>query len=390
MNEDGADHLINTLEELKPLVDKNETFTDHVLGWKMKVSELTKLADYFEEENFYDHEALRSTEQVVKRKWNDVLESLNKKKSYLQSCFGYVEINCKVFAVEQSIRDMKLNFQTSLIGNDLVAVEELFEQHYLYETQVSTLGESYEEVSIQANSFISANMMEESPLQKKIIEIKTEYQTLLHMVSERRKNLEEAKELFQLQSDIEEERLWAEEQRLLCEMNIISEDITVMTSLQQRFSVFEGEMRARRARAEMLISSSNHLAKYNVKEAKDVSECGRELKLQWSLLEKSFAEKKKLLERALLACTFYTSANEVESWILENMALCQSKEYKDGQLLDDSLLQQHTKLEGDIKSYEHTLKTLNAQGQKLIQSETPPYCCFARATATPDATSGEA
>ncbi|XP_071547281.1 spectrin beta chain, non-erythrocytic 5 isoform X4 [Panulirus ornatus] len=358
----------SNLAQVEATIKKHEAISADILARQERFEDLTKMADELDVENYHGKVAIRKKEKDILKMWTELLDLLNKHKLHLQNCCILVAVMREVDTITASIKELEANFCSEDVGRHLLAVEDLLQKHSLMESQVHSMGETIKRLNKQGEASINSLHKDAPLLQKRLQELNQGHQALLKKAAERRLKLEEARDLFQFEVDMEEEEAWVIEKQRICQAGVTAKDIRAVLSLQQKHKALEDEMRARRPKSEEIMRSGEALFKAGHPDAKAIGERIAALKDKWRRLEQYASEKRKHLEGAAEACLFNGDANEAESWIKEKLPLCQSKDYGEDEPSGLALLQLHTRLEGEIKAYEGDIKAVNTQGQKLIKS----------------------
>ncbi|KAK4313156.1 hypothetical protein Pmani_015473 [Petrolisthes manimaculis] len=358
----------SNLTQVEATVKKHEAISADILARQERFEDLTKMADELDVENYHGKQAIRKKEKDILKKWSDLLDLLNKHKIHLQNCCALMAIMREVDTITISIKELEANFCSDDVGRHLLAVEDLLQKHALMESQVHSMGETIKRLNKQGEACISSGLKDAPLLQKRLQELNQGHQALLKKAAERRVKLEEARDLFQFEADMEEEEAWVIEKQRICQAGVMAKDIGAVISLQQKHKALEDEMRARRPKSEKVMRAGDAMIKAGHPDSKAISERTAALKDKWIRLEQYANDRRRQLEDAAEACLFNVDANEAESWIKEKLPLCQSRDYGEDEPSGRALLQLHTRLEREISAYEGDIKQVNALGQKLMKS----------------------
>lgn len=188
------------------------------------------------------------------------------------------------------------------------------------------------------------------------------------MAKARRGRLEDAKALFQLWEDHEEEEAWLAEKKRICQTGIVAKDLRGLVSLQQKHKALEDEMKARWGKAEKLIEAGRELMAAGHPQSAEIAAYIASLEQHWKDLRVLAEQRRNKLEEAAEAYQFYADANEAESWLREKMPLVRSTDYGEDRPSAQALLARHRDLEGQIQAYDDDIQGLNAQADRLIAS----------------------
>lgn len=132
---------------------------------------------------------------------------------------------------------LQVSFTSDDVGRHLLAVEDLLQKHALMESQVHSMGETIKRLNKQGEAFISTGHKDAPVLQKRLQDLNKGHEALLKKAAERRARLEEARDLFQFEVDMEEEEAWVIEKQRICQAGVTAKDIRAVLSLQQKHKV---------------------------------------------------------------------------------------------------------------------------------------------------------
>ena len=148
------------------------------------------------------------------------------------------------------------------MGRHLFAAESLTQQHHILESQIAALGDNIQRLNRHSQQILQgvntpAVQREVPVLKRKIDDLNKDYDAYVHPLrcssscpltcrfcsrlkkaaKVRRGRLEDAKFLFQLWADIEEEEAWLVEKQRICQTGISAKDLRAVLSLQQKHKV---------------------------------------------------------------------------------------------------------------------------------------------------------
>lgn len=185
---------------------------------------------------------------------------------------------------------------------------------------------------------------------------------------DRRGRLEDAKALFQLWEDHEEEEAWLAEKKRICQTGIGAKDLRGLISLQQKHKALEDEMKGRWNKADKLIEAGRELMAGGHPQSSEIAAYIASLEQHWKELRTLAEQRRNKLESAAEAYQFYADANEAESWLREKMPLVKSVDYGEDRPSAQALLSRHRDLEGQIQAYDGDIQSLNTQADRLVSS----------------------
>ena len=184
----------------------------------------------------------------------------------------------------------------------------------------------------------------------------------------RRGRLEDAKALFQLWEDHEEEEAWLVEKKRICQTGITAKDLRGLVSLQQKHKALEDELKGRWNKAEKLVEAGRELMAAKHPQSSEIAAYIKSLEQHWKELRVLAEQRKSKLDEAAEAYQFYADANEAESWLREKMPLVRSTDYGEDRPSAQALLARHRVLEEEIRAQDGDIQALNVQADRLTAS----------------------
>ncbi|XP_076313686.1 LOW QUALITY PROTEIN: spectrin beta chain, non-erythrocytic 5-like [Tachypleus tridentatus] len=357
--------LSSSLSQTDASLKKLTAISADILAREERFENLTVMADELVRENYH------SKDRIKKRnfeKWQNLLSLLKKHKLALTESNNLMNMLREIDAVSAEINNLEANLYSEDCGSHLLSVEDFLQKHSLLELQIASQGETIKKFSQQAQTFISKQHKEAPLLKKGIDKLNSEYFNLVNLAQSRRAKLEKSREYYQFVQDHEEEEAWVVERQRICKTTVSGKDLLGATSLQQKHKGMEAEIKARWQRSQRVIKSGEKLIQDGHPEKQDVRQRVESLKERWQHLHELVAQKRKLLEDAILAHQYHADANEAESWMREKLPLVSSKDYGKDEPSAQALLQRHTRLESEIKAYESDIKRLDSQAEKMTKS----------------------
>ncbi|KAG1650605.1 Spectrin beta chain [Nymphon striatum] len=357
----------SNLAQVEATVKKHEAISADILSREERFHHLTEMCQELIKEDYHDKENIQKNAEEIMQKWQFLLELLEGHKSTLTNFNDLMSMLREIDTITAEIKELETNFNSEDFGKHLLAVEDLLQKHNLVESQVNSQGETIDKLNKQAQHFILTGHKESVVLEKRLKTLNDEYSNLQKCGEERKLKLEESRDFFQFVQDHDEEEAWITEKQRICQTVISGKDLASVLSLQQKHKALGEEVQARQNKSEDIIQIGENLVKLKHPESKKVNSYLQNLRKKWQELHDLHKSKQKQLEEVGEAYQFYADANEAESWMKEKIPIVASKDYGKDEPSAQSLLQRHSRIESEIKSYEDDVQRLNENAKKLIK-----------------------
>ncbi|XP_046630760.1 spectrin beta chain, non-erythrocytic 1-like isoform X4 [Daphnia pulicaria] len=363
----------SNLTQVEATVKKHEAICADILSRKERFHHLTSMAAELEKENYRGKDQINKREREILTRWDELLVLLERHRLALQSASQLMSVMRDLDTVASTIRDLEENFKSEDVGRHLLAAEDLTQQHHVFESQIAALGDNIQRLNRQTQQILqgadTAAVQREGPTLKiKIDDLNKDYDRVKKQAKARRGRLEDAKALFQLWEDHEEEEAWLVEKKRICQTGIVAKDLRALISLQQKHKALEDELKARWNKAEKLCEAGRELMAAGHPQSNEIAAYIDSLQKHWKELRVLAEQRKSRLEEAAEAYQFYADANETESWLREKMPLVRSTDCGEDGPGAQALLARHRDLEGQIRAYEGDIQSLNSQADRLVAS----------------------
>lgn len=199
-------------------------------------------------------------------------------------------------------------------------------------------------------------------MRDKLDALNNEFKLIQVLAAQRRKFLEERRELFKFIEEAEEEELWVQEKFQLIKSLDLGHDLNSILNLLQKHEQLEAEIKHHKQRIDKIIQSGQGLVaskSFTDAENKIIAQRSNQLKNRYEILYDAAKNRRISLEDSYSSQQYYADSNEAESWIADKMAIVKVEDYGKDEASAQALLQRHARLEDEIKAYQSDIQRLD-------------------------------
>ncbi|XP_033918041.1 spectrin beta chain, erythrocytic [Melopsittacus undulatus] len=272
---------------------------------------------------------------------------------------SYGELESWLSRAEQELRGTER-------AEDLPATRALLKRIMRLEEQVGAWMRELEELGLQGPSpagDVPDGDRHDQRLRQRCLE-------LLEPVQRRRKELETAKAMYQLERDLEDESLWVQERLPLARSTDHGTDLPSVQRLAKRNETLQKELCGHGPRLTEVLSRAEEAT--SGEEARPELEARlRELRQQWQQLQEEVAARQQRLREAAEAQQYYMDAAEAEAWISEQELFMGDEEKPKDEESSLVMLKRHVRQQRSIEDYGIAIKELATRAQQLLSAGHP-------------------
>lgn len=242
----------SNLTQVDATVKKHEAISADILARQQRFYDLTEMKNELVNERYRNAERVKTRENEILNKWNDLLALLDKHKFNLNRMGNVLGLIREIDTTLSTVYQLQVDLSSVDIGVHLLAVEELLQKHALQELQVTSLGETLRRLKRLGEQAITQSPKEEELLKTKLAELENAYKDLQTCSAARRSLLEEARNFYQFLQDQEDEEAWLIEKQRICQAGITVKDLRGVLNLQQKHKLLLDEIKSRKPKFEQL------------------------------------------------------------------------------------------------------------------------------------------
>lgn len=217
----------------------------------------------------------------------------------------------------------------------------------------------------------SADTHESHLVKEKLDALNKAFELISGLGTDRRKYLENHRELHKFIEEADEEWMWLQEKLQIVKSTETGHDLSSTQILINKHEQLEDELKFRKPRiddkiilgGEQLISSKIFNQPENDKLA---SKCMNLLNA-FESLKKEAANRRSILEDSFSSQQYFADANEAESWMKDKMALVSlNSDCGKDEASAQALLQRHVRIQEEIRTYEPEVRRLEEITNVLV------------------------
>ncbi|NXI46190.1 SPTB1 protein, partial [Galbula dea] len=251
-------------------------------------------------------------------------------------------------------------------AKDLTATNLLLKRLMRLEEQVKVWMKELEELECQGQP--TAGDVPDADKQEQ--RLRQRFLELLEPLERRRKELENAKAMYQLARDLEDEAMWVQERLPLAKSTEHGTDLPSVQRLTKRNETLQKELASHAPRlAEVL--SRGEVAVSGAEPSPELVEQVQELRELWAMLQEEAGERHRRLQEASEAQQYYRDASEAEAWISEQELFMGAEEKPKDEESGLVMLKRHVRQQRSIEDYGQTIKELAGRAQQLLSAGHP-------------------
>ena len=174
--------------------------------------------------------------------------------------------------------------------------------------------------------------------------------------------------MHQFYTEADKEDSWLRERDPLAGSQNYGTDLTSVLKLQQKHQGLETELQGHQREFQSVCKQGDSLKEKAKFASRVISQRISTLQQKWQRVNELSGTRKQLLIEAEQYQQFFADANEAESWVREREPLVTSSEFGHNKSTATNLLENHSKLEEEIKSYSSEIDRLRSMGKKISDS----------------------
>ncbi|XP_054027938.1 spectrin beta chain, erythrocytic [Dryobates pubescens] len=251
-------------------------------------------------------------------------------------------------------------------AKDLSATNLLLKRLTRLEEQVRTWMKELEELESQAPPAAGDVPDAEGQEQR----LRQRFLELLEPLERRRKELENAKAVYQLERDLEDEVLWVQERLPLARSTEHGTDLPSVQRLTKRNETLQKELAGHAPRLTEVLSRGEEVVGGDQARPELVKKV-QELQELWEALRAEAAARQRRLREAGEAQQYYQDASEAEAWVSEQELFMGAEEKPKDEESGSVMLKRHIRQQRSIEDYGQTIKELAGRAQQLLSAGHP-------------------
>ncbi len=272
----------------------------------------------------------------------------------------------------------------------MLAVEDLLAKHTILATQIVGISQRLKSVNRRAQQFLriaaASNSSNETSassvtalnndsseahlVKEKLDALNKAYELINVLGGDRRRYLEERRDLYKFVEECDEESMWLNEKIQIVKSTEPSNDIGSLQIMINKHEQLEDEIKFRASRIDKIINQSQQLIG---SKRFTPSECGKcltksaSLESKFNELKESASGLRSLLEDLYTSQQYFSDANEAAAWCKDKMALVAvDNECGRDETSAQAFLHRHGRTHEQIRAYESEVNRLREIADVLL------------------------
>lgn len=306
-------------------------------------------------------EKLKEMEEKIAKAWNQHRQDL---------MHEYQEQGFKEQAdqIDSWLASKEAFLNNDDIGENPRAVEALIRKHQDFETMLSQQLHRVNELEKIAEEIQTDTRYDNNEIEKRLEGILNRKNRLIDSSNQRKKTLEESRDLQEFIRNIHEVEKWVS-QKLQVATDENYRDPSNFQSKIQKHSAFEAELSANSGRIISVLNEGQQLINDHHFASNEIETRLKDLDIDWRHLQDMSQLKRERLNDAYQALLFNRSLDEFEAWISEVEQQLQSTDYGKDLATVNNLLKKHTALENDVQQHTDNCEAINDSVEVFISND---------------------
>ncbi|XP_065894234.1 spectrin beta chain, non-erythrocytic 1-like isoform X3 [Dysidea avara] len=346
---------------------RHEAIHTDVDARSTRIHDIRELGRELSQESYYDSQSIQSRVQSIQNMWDTLLAKLDSRKITLTSQRDLMTVFNEMDECLTDMGIIQMSLQSEDYGKHLLSVQDLLQKHSLLEADIVTITERVKVVNGQASKFIDQGHPDSSLIKQRQSQMDKACADLSNMATTRHQRLQESLKVQEFYRKAEDEEVWMKEKEQLCLQADTGKDVRTVLNLQQKHQVVEREIEGRRQHFQTVCQNGEKVKSEAVHASKAIGLRIITLQERWKKLNELCANRKQRLEEGIQQQQYYADANEAESWMKEKDPLVSSVDYGRDGTTAKTLLDNHEKLENEIKVYSSEIDRLKELSRQIFE-----------------------
>ncbi|KAL1769881.1 spectrin alpha chain, erythrocytic 1 [Sigmodon hispidus] len=364
IQEKKAENTGVQLDDVWELQKKFDEFQRDLKSNEPRLKDINKVADELLLEHLLTPEGAHIRQELNTR-WHSLKRLADEQHQLLSSAHAIEMFHREADDIKEQIDKKCQALRAADPGSDLLSVQALQRQHEVFERDITFLGEKVTTLGETAERLCESHPDATEDLQKQRRELNEAWDILQGLTNDRKENLNEAHKFFLFLSKASDLENWMKGIGGLVSSSELAEDLTGTEILLQRHQEHHDDMKAEEPTFQALEDFGTELIDEGHRNSHEIENTLHDIKLKREELEKSWENRKKMLEQCLELQLFQGKCEKIESWIVPREASLVT-DYSDYLNTVQTLKNQRDDLDKAISAQEKKISDLESVAARLI------------------------
>lgn len=407
LRESWLQEMIQVLDELEKQSDmravdaalkRHKAVSTEVHAGESRMGVIAAIAKDLAQEKYHDINTVEKRNSELVKLWEALLEKLSSCHKMLSTMHDLMTIFTEMDDCLANMSEVEQSLKSDEYGKHLLGVQDLLQKHTILESDINTLIDRAISLNKQVQMFIDDKHPDKAAIKERQNQLEGACKNLQELAEARLDKLKESQILCEFLLCVEEEEAWIKEKEAIASSMEFGKDLNAVLLSKQKQQVLEGEVSGRESHFKTICDSGLKLkvsAAFGSPGARDsptmkavsrfksivdkqrtdlpaqskfVQNRIATLKEKWEKLNDILTLRKTRLEEAIQSQQYHADANEAESWIKERDPLVCSDDFGNSEPSAKGLLQNHERLQEEIKAYSSEIDRLKELSKKVAST----------------------
>ncbi|XP_054709348.1 spectrin beta chain-like [Uloborus diversus] len=347
-SDDSYKNLTNILSKTQ----KHAAFEAEILANHSRVVDVTTKAVQLIDGGHFAATEIRQYIESLENLWGQLMEATNLQKEHLEEANNALQFKHKIDDINSWLEEIDAQISTKDFGSDVVLLQQHISKNQEIQKEVEEYAENFKMLNTFAENFQKSTHLPTDEILSNFKNAVQRLHAVENAVQEREMKLHEALFLARLDTDINDELSWIEENTAVCDSDDYFDDLLTVQALQKELQALETEMQSR----ERLIFSVIERGRRSDDSTAEAKVKYLEERLQQ--LKDSISLRRLRLADALEAQTYFFEVAQAEMWIKGKLALIAGYDPERDIYSVQAVQKKLKAVEASIDGYRHNILSL--------------------------------
>ncbi|EDL13221.1 spectrin alpha 1 [Mus musculus] len=311
---------------------------------------------------------LSSINKELNTRWNSLKRLADEQYQLLSSAHAVEMFHREADDVKEQIDKKCRALNAADPGSDLLSVQALQRQHEVFERDIIPLGEKVTTLGETAERLCESHPDATEDLQKQRTELNEAWDTLQGLTSDRKESLNEAHKFFLFLSKASDLENWIKTIGGVISSPELAEDLTGTEILLERHQEHHDDIKREDPTFQALEDFGTELIDSGHRNRREIDNTLQNINSKRDNLEKSWENRKKMLDQCLELQLFRGKCDQVESWMVarENSLRSDDRDHLNSL---QALMKKRDDLDKAITAQEGKISDLENVATRLIDND---------------------
>uniref|UniRef100_A0A2A6CFM8 Spc-1 n=1 Tax=Pristionchus pacificus TaxID=54126 RepID=A0A2A6CFM8_PRIPA len=312
-------------------------------------------------------DAVSARLRALNEQWELLVNTTKEKSFRLKEANKQKSFMAAVKDLEFWLGEVEILLRSEDYGKDLASIENLLKKQQLIEADIDAHKDRVDEMNVQADSLLSSNQFEGSPIDERRKAIHARYTDVKDLAKQRREQLNKALNVHQFFRDIDDEESWIKEKQLLLSSDDYGRDLPGVQNLRRKHRRLDTELATHEPQVSVVRQKGLELLRSSELQIPEIEQRMAELEHHWNQMKQATGSRQQKLKESEDFQEFLGKVEEEEAWMNEKQQILASDNLGENMAGVQGLLKKHATLDVDLALHKQRVEDLDRLGQQLIE-----------------------